>query len=106
MIVDMSTPVDLAPNPLTAQSPREAALRGWSRSIDPRVAVCLFLLGLLIVWAKIYPQTGDGDAIMHYINAREGLWDPDKLLGSWARMGSKLPLLIPAQFGVFAARCA
>jgi hypothetical protein len=68
------------------------------------VAVCAGLLALLMVWAVVFPQTGDGDAIMHFLNARDGFWQPAKLLGSWARVGSKLPLIIPAQFGILAAR--
>jgi hypothetical protein len=69
-----------------------------------RVAICLGLLALLMVWAVIFPQTGDGDAIMHFLNARDGFGQPAKLLGSWARVGSKIPLVIPAQFGILAAR--
>src|ERR1700691_1596379 len=41
---------------------------------------------------------------MHFLNARDGFWQPSKLLGSWARVGSKLPLIVPAQFGILAAR--
>jgi hypothetical protein len=71
-----------------------------------RVAVCAGLLALLMAWAVVFPQTGDGDAIMHYLNAHDSLWQPAKLMGSWARVGSKIYLLIPAQFGVLAARWA
>ena len=71
-----------------------------------RGAVCAGLLALLMVWAVVFPQTGDGDAIMHYLNAHDSLWQPAKLMGSWARVGSKIYLLIPAQFGVLAARWA
>jgi hypothetical protein len=78
---------------------------GYQKRIGADVLVCLGLLALLIVWAIIFPQTGDGDAIMHYLNARDSLWQPAKLLGSWARVGAKIPLLIPAQFGILAARC-
>jgi hypothetical protein len=68
------------------------------------VAICIVLLALLMIWAAIFPQTGDGDAIMHFLNARDSLWQPAKLMGSWARVGAKLPLLIPAQLGILAAR--
>src|SRR5271170_7886719 len=71
-----------------------------------RVSVCAGLLALLMVWAVVFPQTGDGDAIMHYLNAHDSLWQPAKLMGSWARVGSKVYLLIPAQLGVLAARWA
>lgn len=71
-----------------------------------RAAVCAALLAILIIWAAVFPQTGDGDAIMHFLNARDSFWQPAKLMGSWARVGAKLPLLIPAQFGLLAARCA
>ena len=57
-----------------------------------------------MIWAVIFPQSGDGDAIMHYLNAHDSLWQPIKLTGSWARAGAKLPLLIPAQFGILGAR--
>jgi hypothetical protein len=69
-----------------------------------RVAVCLGLLALLMIWAVIWPQTGDGDAITHFLNARDALRDPRMLMGSWARVGAMLPLVIPAQFGLLAAR--
>jgi hypothetical protein len=69
-----------------------------------QAAVCAGLLALLMVWAVVFPQTGDGDAIMHYLNAHDSLWQPYKLMGSWARWGAKIPLLIPAQFGVIGAR--
>ena len=49
-----------------------------------RGAVCAGLLALLMVWAVVFPQTGDGDAIMHYLNAHDSLWQPAKLMGSWA----------------------
>jgi len=69
-----------------------------------RAGVCLGLFAALALWAYFWPQTGDGDAIMHFQNARDGLWEPAKLLGSWARVGAKLPLLIPAQLGLYPAR--
>jgi len=71
-----------------------------------RLAVCAGLLALLMGWAVVFPQTGDGDAIMHYLNAHDSLWQPAKLMGSWARVGAKIPLLIPAQYGVLGARWA
>ena len=83
---------------------RDAASRDASGEIMRRLTVCVALLAMLMVWAWLWPQTGDGDAIMHFLNARDGLWQPDKLMGSSARVGAKLPLLIPAQFGVLAAR--
>ncbi len=86
--------------PLTV-SPHRAARRGQA---GITAVVCGGLLALLMVWAVAFPQTGDGDAIMHYLNARDGLWEPAKLLGSWARIGAKIPLLIPAQFGILPAR--
>lgn len=84
-------------------SPHGAAGGG---KIGINAIVCGGLLALLMIWAVIFPQTGDGDAIMHYLNARDGLWEPAKLLGSWARVGAKIPLLIPAQFGILTARSA
>jgi hypothetical protein len=70
-----------------------------------RLILLAALFVALVLFAAIFPQTGDGDAVMHYINARDSLWMPAKLMGSWARVGDKIPLLIPAQFGIFAARC-
>ena len=84
----LTTP-DIAPN---RHAPLGAARTHFP---DPRLFVCLSLLALLILWIKLFPQTGDGDAIMHFINAHDGLWQPDKLLGSWSRFGAKLPLLLP-----------
>ncbi|MDP9172267.1 MAG: hypothetical protein M3O30_00175 [Planctomycetota bacterium] len=57
-----------------------------------------------MVWAYLWPQSGDGDAATHFLFARQGLWNPSIMMGSWGRVGQKLPLLIPAQFGILAAR--
>jgi len=70
-----------------------------------RVGVCAALLAILLLWIILFPQTGDGDAVMHFLNAHDSLWQPAKLMGSWARWGAKIPLLVPAQFGVASARC-
>jgi hypothetical protein len=92
----------------SAVVPRSRAV-GWGGvvgHIQARVMVCVGLLALLMVWPVIFPQTGDGDAVMHFLNAHDSLWQPYKLMGSWARVGAKIPLLIPAQFGVLGARWA
>jgi hypothetical protein len=81
--------------------PRRVAI-----GVSNRLLILAGLLALLVLFAAIFPQTGDGDAVMHYLNARDSLSMPVKLMGSWARVGDKIPLLIPAQFGVFSARCA
>jgi hypothetical protein len=75
------------------------------RSLSSRFILLTAIFALLVAWAAIFPQTGDGDAVMHFINAHDSLTQPEKLMGSWARVGDKIPLLIPAQFGVFAAHC-
>ena len=36
------------------------------------------MLDILMLWAAVFPQTGGGDAIMHYLNAHDGLWQPAK----------------------------
>jgi hypothetical protein len=83
---------------------RKAPLADFLHANRKSLALCATLLALLIAWVIVFPQTGDGDAIMHYLNARDGLWKPALLLGSWARVGDKIPLLIPAQLGITAAR--
>jgi hypothetical protein len=86
--------------PARKQSPLNASgILRWRTLL-----VCTGLWMLLAGWAILWPQSGDGDAIMHFINARDGLWKPALLLGSWARVGSKLHLLIPAQFGLLPTR--
>jgi len=60
---------------------------------------------LIIVWARLWPQSGDGDAVTHYLIARNGPGELSLLMSSWARIGAMLPLLLPAQFGIMAARC-
>jgi len=70
-----------------------------------RLSICAAMLALLILWAILWPQSGDGDAITHFISARDGLHQPWKLMGSWARVGAMLFYLIPAQFGILPARC-
>jgi hypothetical protein len=94
-------PIAESSQPNVLVTPRK---RGMSGTIGINPLVCFGLLALLMVWAVIFPQTGDGDAILHFLSARDGLWHPAKLLGSWARVGAKIPLLIPAQFGILAAR--
>jgi hypothetical protein len=86
-------------------SPGGSRLAEFLHANRSNFAVCGTLLAILIAWIFIFPQTGDGDAIMHYLNAHDGLWKPALLMGSWARVGDKIPLLIPAQFGITAARC-
>jgi hypothetical protein len=100
---DSSTLALPRPVPLELNSELDS-VRAASTETTRRILVCLLLLAILMLWAWLWPQTGDGDAIMHYLNAHDGLWQPGKLMGSWARVGAKLPLLIPAQFGLLAAR--
>jgi hypothetical protein len=99
--------IEQATNPSVIAAPRPMGSEvRIATDAAKRVAVCAGLLALLMVWPVIFPQTGDGDAIMHYLNAHDSLWQPAKLMGSWARVGAKIPLLIPAQFGVLGARWA
>ncbi|MGA2584941.1 MAG: hypothetical protein ABSG31_16840 [Tepidisphaeraceae bacterium] len=70
-----------------------------------RLLLCAAMLALLILYAILYPQTGKRDAIIHFLSARDGLYQPWIIMGSWYRIGAMLPYLIPAQFGVLPARC-
>ena len=71
-----------------------------------RIALCLGFFAILIGWLLIWPYTGNADAVAHLLRARAGLANPAELMDSWSRWGSKLILLIPAQYGVIPARIA
>ena len=52
-----------------------------------RFVLLASIFSLLILFAHLFPQTGDGDAVMHYLNVRDSLWQPVKLMGSWGGLG-------------------
>jgi hypothetical protein len=68
------------------------------------LAVCAGILATLMIWVVIWPQTGDGDAITHFLAARDAFHNPTWLMSAWARVGAQLPLLIPAHFGLLPTR--
>jgi hypothetical protein len=69
-----------------------------------RLWLCVSVYLLLVVWAWYWPYTGDGDSMLHYWNLRATWLDPKLGLTSWARPLYVLLMILPAQFGWFAAR--
>lgn len=69
-----------------------------------RLWLCLGVFGWLVIWARAWPYTGDGDSLLHYWNLRVTWLDPKLGLTSWARPLFVLLMIVPAQFGWMAAR--
>ncbi|MBS1807743.1 MAG: hypothetical protein JST84_06090 [Acidobacteria bacterium] len=70
-----------------------------------RLLICVGVYALLVAWAWKWPYTGDGDSMLHYWNLRVTWLDPKLGMTSWARPLYVLLMVVPAQFGWFAARC-
>ena len=68
--------------------------------------VCLALFVLLLAWARLWPHTGEGDSIFHYLLARQAWVYPKVAVSAFARPVHKLLLVVPAHFGLPAARAA
>ncbi|MCG8408724.1 MAG: hypothetical protein MI923_26260 [Phycisphaerales bacterium] len=71
---------------------------------------CLFIslavLITLVVWLDYWPYSGEGDAILHYRNLREGVDHPEVMLTAWARPLYAAVMVLPASYGMYAARIA
>jgi hypothetical protein len=67
------------------------------------LVTCVSLV-VLLAWAMAFKYTGEGDAIMHHLNARDALADPKNLLYAWARPLFKVWLVPAYPFGHFATR--
>jgi hypothetical protein len=70
-----------------------------------RAIVLSGAFAVLCFWAWLFPHTGDGDAILHYLSARDALAWPKGFLSPWARWGALWPIVLPAQWGILPARC-
>ncbi len=70
-----------------------------------RVAlVCLAVFCLLVGWVSIFRYSGEGDAVLHFLNARDAWVTPADALGAWARPLFKLIIAGPATLGLFPAQ--
>ena len=70
----------------------------------PEVIVCAAVFAVLVAWLLLFPYTGDGDSVLHYLNARDTAVRPADGLHSWARPGYKFLLAVVAPHGITAAR--
>jgi hypothetical protein len=70
-----------------------------------RLGICVGVYALLVVWLWQWSYTGDGDSMLHYWNLRITWLDPKLGLTVWARPLYVLLMIVPAQFGLVAARC-
>ena len=66
----------------------------------------LAIFAWLVVWLAVWPYTGDGDSMLHYLNLREAAIDPKAGLTSWARPVYVLLMVFPAMAGLIATRIA
>ncbi|MFT3788639.1 MAG: hypothetical protein QM770_21110 [Tepidisphaeraceae bacterium] len=66
--------------------------------------VAIASLVILLVWAWLFPYTGEGDSVMHLLNARDALANPKDLLYPWARPLFKVLITPVSGLGVFPAR--
>ena len=66
--------------------------------------LCLGLFAFLVFWAMLFPYTGDGDSVLHYLNARDAVSSPVSALHAWARPGVKLLMAPFAMHGILATR--
>jgi hypothetical protein len=64
------------------------------------------VVAILAGWAVLFPYTADGDAALHFLNARDMAGNPAGGLFPWARPLFKVIILGPALAGMFAARMA
>ena len=96
--IETSLLVSAAPLPVIDES---RARPFWLRA---DVIVCTVSLIVLCAWLLIFPFTGEGDSILHYLNAREAYMNPGDSLHPWARPGYKLFLAWFAMHGITAAR--
>ncbi len=72
-----------------------------SRSL---LLICGAVLVLLAGWMLVFPYTGEGDSVFHYLIARYGLVTPEYLLSGFGRPMHKLLIIGPAQVGLYATR--
>ncbi|HVT82673.1 MAG TPA: hypothetical protein VHM90_18675 [Phycisphaerae bacterium] len=66
--------------------------------------VSALTFAFLALWARLFPYTGDGDSILHFLNAQLAAHKPAEALYAWARPGYKLPLALFAALGIYPAR--
>ena len=94
---------------LDADLDAEQSLSGYSHEADffsasaVRLQVCLAIFGALMIWAVFFPFSGDGDSVLHYLNARETAGHWRQALYAWTRPGYKIPLSFFASHGILAA---
>jgi hypothetical protein len=72
---------------------------------DPRTLIFpAIALLIAFAWACLFPFTGEGDSVMHYILARQAYDDPSYAMSAFARPLHKLLLVFPAHLGYPCAR--
>ncbi len=81
---------------LPSQEARSLAAARWG--------ICAILFAVLVIWALIFPYTGDGDSAPHFLNARDSAATPISAMHAWARPGIKLVMAPFSVHGIFATR--
>ena len=96
----------LQPGTATLAEPHSAAR--WTAGVlaGYRVwlMICVGVFAVLLVWAAIWPYTGEGDSTLHFATARDAnvhIWG---MLHAWGRPVHKLFIILPSRFGIFPAR--
>jgi hypothetical protein len=65
----------------------------------------LIAFAVLAAWILAWPASGEGDAVLHYLDSRLAVaGDPTRLLTAWARPLFKLLIFVPSQFSMTATR--
>src|SRR3954471_18509000 len=62
------------------------------------------VFAFLALWVWLFPFTGDGDAVLHYHNARDTFYNIAAGLSAWSRPAFVLPMAPFAHLGMTAAR--
>lgn len=93
-----------ASQPWEPDPPGQAERAGPRRRLE-RLLLCALIFSVLVVWLLLWPYTGDGDSVLHYLNLRDAAADPTNALSPWARPVFVLLMVVPAMGGVVAVRC-
>jgi hypothetical protein len=96
-------PSDLSISTISLGQRHESVISGQGIA---RIGVCVAVFALLVGWAIVFPYTGDGDSVLHYLNARDATVTPVSGLHAWARPMAKLVMLPFAMHGIMATRAA
>jgi hypothetical protein len=101
-----ATATALAERPGTALDLSPALVGEAADRALQRWAVCGLGFVILLLWAQLYPYSGDGDSALHFLNARDAAATPVSALHAWARPVCKLIMAPFALYGILPTRAA